>query len=62
MGGKVKYTSLKWNVSLVQKAVQPASTSSLNLAKNWPARRLAVELISRLPSWAILPPTSALAV
>ena len=40
----------------------PPSTISPNLSKNCPASFFDVESISREPSWAILPPTSALAV
>ena len=44
------------------RGVQPAPTFSPNVEKNWPASFFEVDSISRLPSWAILPPTSALAV
>lgn len=39
---------------------EPAVTSSANFEKNCPASFFAVESIRREPSWAILPPTSAL--
>ena len=38
--------------------IRPVS-SRVKLLKNWSARDLAVESISRAPSWAILPPTWA---
>ena len=63
---RVEQSQEKWEPvsrpELRQSNGQATLTVSLNVEKNCPASFFEVDSIRRLPSWAILPPTSALAV
>src|SRR5690606_18777665 len=55
-----------WRTATTSRSASPQDSRSApaclpKLAKNSPDSFLVVELMRRLPSWAILPPTSALA-